>query len=233
MYLLLACLCFASLCLSKPVNDIPKALSEEENDANEFIDAILEVARIQYKDKLEPFKLPDMTAGFSRKIWPITWHGKAELWSGSLSGATSIRRTGDCKIDQGEDHLGAEVRLGLDNLKFQYQARVSFMGLGPKVTAYGDIRHIDIDAHVKLEGTANGIDKGKPKVHRFNLHKFDGFVVKFSGLGPLNFVANLISRAVVAIAQGRIKNTIATKVTEVIENIMDSNVMDEFLKPNY
>ena len=76
----------------------------------------------------DPIALPDLETGFSEGIF----HGSAWLRHGTLSGLTSIARTGDTSltVDENTGYVELTAVLSLSNLQGHYDAHADFMGIG-------------------------------------------------------------------------------------------------------
>jgi len=213
----LLCLCGFLFVQSTPVPDgeYPPDYFADEGNANEFIDEIVKVVKDQYKEKLDPFALPEQKAGFEKKIGLITFKGEAHLRDGVLHGLASLRRSKDAKLEQrGDGGFVARLGIGLDELDLQYQAGVSFMDLHKDVIIGAKVGFLEVDVAVALED-------GKPKLEEFTVQELQNVEVKFQGkLKILDAIIEKIAGSVVKVFNKQVKETVSDVVGKLLADVI-------------
>merc|ERR1712110_1069817 len=95
--------------------------------ADEYIDEVLvNVAKTIIESGMDPADLPGDEIGFSMDIGFITVHGSARYDQGHLNGLSTIQRTGDTELCNGEDDtLDLRANIGVRELTAGYHLQQS------------------------------------------------------------------------------------------------------------
>lgn len=188
-------------------------------NSDTFVDLILTGARKLIKDQgLDPAKLPDAIAKFSKVILGIKIWGDAKVWNGHFSGLSTITRTGPTSLEPKEDKMQLTANIGVRNANAGYSASAEFMKLGVKAKASVDIRDINVylaaevpmipGAHLRLT-TLKITDIGKLKVH-------------FHGLGPLDWVVESLSSFIGNLIRDWLSKVLQGPLKDIIQQMLDN-----------
>jgi len=187
----------------------------QSGNANQFVDQILTNARPSIEKDLDPIKLPDARESFSKKILFVTVHGSVAVYNGLMAGLKTLHRTGDATLTQNADgSITVSAKLGVDNLAGQYRAHAKFMNLGPTVTAYIKVRRVSVRFSVKQSFSQGA----HPELIDFAIERVDGLSANISGLGPLDWILNLLTKLVLKLAKDAIVKAIQSPIRDVIRN---------------
>ncbi|CAN7939350.1 unnamed protein product [Ixodes hexagonus] len=121
-------------------------LSEEEvtfytKQANDVFDQMLD--SVSRSEQLDPYALPDQVTSFDRRVL-IRFHGEAKIYNGTLTGLSTIHRTGDSHFKVDESSLEVRADVGLGALDVTCKAHVKFMGRGPTVDVAIQIAYVRV-----------------------------------------------------------------------------------------
>ncbi|XP_022248961.1 uncharacterized protein LOC111087247 isoform X2 [Limulus polyphemus] len=184
-------------------------------NANDYIDKVIENAKLAIGSDIDPLPLPEHTVGFEKKILLITYTGEAKLFDGYISGLSSLHRTGDCTIAKAEDLVSIFADVGFNNIEASYKGEVKFMELGPTITVTAKVESI----RIKMGIAASTTDEDSA-LQSFELTEITGIEVKIGGLGLLNWIFNLLSNLVIKI----LKRSITTVIERQIRNAIASEI---------
>jgi len=186
----------------------------DAGNANIFLDKLLVNARSEIKKDLDPIKLPEDKASFSKKILFVTVHGEARVYEGWLAGLSTIHRTGNAEMSTSNDEqtMMVSAHLGVSNLKGHYRAHAKFMSLGPSASATVSVSSVSVRIGVKQ----SFVPGSKPQLTNFNIERIGGISIHFSGLGPLDWIINLLTNLVGNLVKGAISNAIEKPLRSLI-----------------
>lgn len=193
-------LCLAATALAK--NE-----STPEQHANEVFDQLLE--SVSQSEALDPFHLPDLVSGFDRTIL-LRWHGETRIYNATLTGLSTVRRTGDCRFQMDEKGIDVMADVGVGALNLDSKAHVKFMGRGPTVDL-----HIHI-GYVRILLEALQVD-GVLQLRQFKVQELQGFNLKMKGLGPLSSMFNFFARYFTKIFKGVVRSRVEKVLSRQIQ----------------
>lgn len=196
--ILLLCLAAASLA---------KDEATAEQHANEVFDQILE--SVSQSEELDPFHLPDQVSGFDRTIL-VRWHGETRIYNATLTGLSTVRRTGDCRFQMDENGIDVMADVGVGALNLNSKAHIKFMGVGPTVDL-----HVHID-YVRILLEALQVD-GVLQLRQFKVQELRGFQLKIKGLGPLSSMFNFFSKYFTKVCKGLVRSRVEKVLRRLIE----------------
>ena len=196
-------------------------LEFRDDASDEYIDQVLEAVRQLVIDEgLDPASLPEEEVSFSETILGITFHGSAKLYDGFFKGLSTIKRTGDTSLgfDEASNKLKLTAKVGVTDMKAGYSARVEFQGIGVGASADADISKLNI----YFEADADLQDGVALKLSKFDIQEIGGISVHFHGLGPLDYVLDLLVDAVANLLKNVIAGLVEGPLKDVIQKILDS-----------
>ncbi|CAG0904381.1 unnamed protein product [Cyprideis torosa] len=212
---------------SKSILELPfeapkTALALPKENANEYVDRIMENGRaLILANGWDNFDLPDQIAEFSETVLGITWHGSATMTQGFLNGLETISRAGDAALELIGEGINIRTSLGFNDLFGGYRMRVEFMGIG--LTAYAEVTIRTLEFY--LDATITIGDETTPTQAIINEFKIGnpGYIsINITGLGPLNFILELLGGIILNIFDGLIVGAISDNLQNVLQEILDN-----------
>ncbi|CAG0899755.1 unnamed protein product [Cyprideis torosa] len=203
--------------------EAPKtALALPKENANEYVDRIMENVRaLILANGWDNFDLPDQIAEFSETVLGITWHGSATMTQGFLNGLETISRAGDAALELIGEGINIRTSLGFNDLFGGYRMRVEFMGIG--LTAYAEVTIRTLEFY--LDATVTIGDETTPTQAIINEFKIGnpGYIsINITGLGPLNFILELLGGIILNIFDGLIVGAISDNLQNLLQEILDN-----------
>jgi len=198
---------------------VAAAPAPRDDVLNSYIDMVMDNLQVLIVEQgLDPADLPGASTGFSDTVLGITWHGEAEVYDGWLKGLSSIHRTDNSEFlyDGDSSVIGMETGLGLDTMNGHYKLRAQFMNLGPKA-----------DVTLKVHGASisfgAALDKAKCRFHvsKMEVTKIGRISIDVHGLGPLNWILELVVDMVANVVRLFIKGTIEDIVSGIANDALD------------
>ncbi|XP_050049935.1 mite allergen Lep d 7-like [Dermacentor andersoni] len=178
-----------------------------EQHANEVFDQILE--SVSQSETLDPLHLPEQVASFDRTFL-VRFHGETRLYNTTLTGLSTVQRTGNCRFQMDEKGLDVLADVGVGALDLDSKAHVKFMGRGPTVDL-----HVHID-YVRVLLEALQVD-GVVQLRRFKVQELLGFTLKINGLGPLSYMFNFFSTYFTRLFKGIVRSRVEKVLSSQIE----------------
>ncbi|CAN7995046.1 unnamed protein product [Ixodes hexagonus] len=175
---------------------------------NTLFDKVL--AAVARSNVTDPVNLPNISYAFETKII-VKITAEASLHRGILQGLSSLRRTGNCRFEMGEERgidIKADVGAGPLNSSFVGLARA--MGYGQAVTVDVNIRYLQV-----LLGLSQ-TPGSQLELSEFKVQQLRGVTVAIHGLGFLSRVFNSVSAEITNLFEEQIKNAIERNIREVM-----------------
>ncbi|XP_076055046.1 uncharacterized protein LOC143033460 isoform X2 [Oratosquilla oratoria] len=191
-----------------------QANSELDDSLNTYIDMVLDNSQIlMVNEGYDPVALPNGTMGFNRTILGVTWYGEAGIYDGYLAGLSTIERTGDARfiLDVDGNVAGTESKMTVVTLKAYYKGTVTFMDLGPTVTVTSYVNGVDIWFQSELLK-----DTCVFRVSALDVQRIGHISVDIVGLGPLNWIFEMMSEFVANIIRLFIRDMFDNPVQEIL-----------------
>jgi len=188
---------------------------------NSYVDEVLANLIQVEGHNLDPFSLPNLSTGFSKKVVFVNVHGSANLNSGYVNGLRSIHRAGDFSLNHvGDEKYQLVGDIGVRQLYCQYRANAGFMGINVGATLKANVGFIRIRTTVAVDLASNS-----KQITNFDLN-MSGMDIKVDGLGPLDWILN----TVVGFARGRIQDLIQDKLRGPVRDALQ-NELNKFQIP--
>ncbi|XP_022246920.1 uncharacterized protein LOC111086813 [Limulus polyphemus] len=181
-------------------------------NANNFIDILIANIKGELADNLNPYHLPEKSINFEQEIFQLPLRGQASLYDGHLIGLNTLHRAGDCTILKNGNTVNITVSLGMGVMIGSYKGSVTFMGRGPRVDIIGRLGY----ASVKMDVIHDSL-LGENRLQAFNLEQLNGLTINIKGLGPLSFVVNKLSSAILTLFEGLVKDVVEWTLKPIVE----------------
>jgi len=220
--LFIATLLFVAKSNGQDVSEPKTVIGDPQSDA--FIDEVLKNLRQMIIDNgWDPMDLPDLETGFSDTILGITWHGDAWLRNGLLWGLSTIERSGSTSftVDQNTSMLELTAMLSLNRPSGKYDAHADFMGIGVNADVTLDIHDVKIYLDATAQLTENGLAQGDLKVKNFYIDHLGSINVDISGLGPLDWILEILVDLVDTFFRDWIKDLVEGPLRDLIQSLFD------------
>lgn len=191
-----------------------------EDSLNHYLDLVFDNLQVLIiENGLDPSPLPNATTSFSKKVLGVEWHGEAALYEGWLRGLSSMYRSSDANFIKDAEGvvIGVSAGTGLDEMKGHYTCLAQFMDLGPIADV---VIHVN-GAAVSFEAALDR-EVCKFKVAKLNVDKIGHISVDVHGLGPLNWILEILTELVVNVTELFIRDTIEQTVQSMINEALDS-----------
>lgn len=199
---------------------ITAAPEPREDSLNHYIDLVLDNLQVLIVENgLDPATLPNATTGFSDVVLGVTWHGEASLYDGYLKGMSSIYRTGDANFvrDSSDLVIGFSAALGLGDMQGHYKCLAKFMDLGPIADVKIDVKGVSMSFDATLDRKACRF-----QVSNLDVKKIGHISVDIHGLGPLNWILEIVTDLVVNVVEVFLRSMIEDTVTGYVNEALNS-----------
>jgi len=187
------------------------------NDAstNSYIDKVLVNSRKEIsKRRMDPLRIQNERVTFSRRVLWFTVHGEAKLYSGQLYGIKSLKRLGDVKLKMSGNSVIIEAKLGINNIRANFNGHAKFQGIGPSLRASATISH----AHIKIKVSQDlANSKASPVLREFRIVSLGKINPQIHGLGPLGWIFGRVASIVVNGVKGDIIKAIEGPVRGMLK----------------
>jgi len=195
-------------------------LGDPQSDA--YIDQILENLRQLILDQnMDPMDLPDLETGFSDTVLGITWHGTAWLREGMFWGLSTIARTGDTSFTVTGSTIELTAMLSISRPSAHYKAHADFMGIGVSADANIDIHDVQIYMDATATLTSEGLPEGGLQLTNFYINHLGSIDIDISGLGPLDWILELLVDFVDTFFRDWIKDLVECPLRDLIQSLFD------------
>ncbi|CAG7721251.1 unnamed protein product [Allacma fusca] len=199
------------------------ALQMQNSFIEAWIDAILEHARnVMRKKGLNQIELQPETSEFSRRIFGITFHGKASIYEGVLQGLETIHRTGvvSIKPEKSTGDLIATFEVGVDHPTVRAKALAKFLSIGPSGNITGSFDKVRVKIVIRISKNA-GLHAD---LDTFEITELGKLSLNIKGLGSmLNYVVENI-------VEGLGNRVFKRKLREVLEGTIKKFIVNDVLK---
>lgn len=186
---------------------------------NEYVDKLMEQLRPHIlNNNLDPLRIPDQIARFSKKVLFVTVHGSARLTHGTAAGLSTIHRAGDCHFGIQGQTVKISCELGINNINGGFNARAEFMKIGVGANVRFGVSTVRVFFGVSAEIGQTV----KPRLERFSINHVAPVGVSISGLGPLNWIANIVSNVVINAVKGVIVKAIENPIRHELNKVLES-----------
>uniref|UniRef100_A0A6G5A5Z1 Putative conserved secreted protein n=1 Tax=Rhipicephalus microplus TaxID=6941 RepID=A0A6G5A5Z1_RHIMP len=202
-----AALLLLPLLMCLVVADPAQNQSASEQHANKVFDQLLE--SVSETETLDPLHLAEQVTGFDRTFL-VRFHGEIRLYNTTLTGLSTVQRTGNCRFHVDEKGPDVLADVGVGALDLDSKAHVKFMGRGPTVDL-----HVHID-YVRVLLEALQVDKVL-QLRRFKVQELLGFTLKINGLGPLSYMFNFFSTYFTKLFKGIVRSRVEKILSAQIE----------------
>lgn len=175
---------------------------------------------ISQSGSIDPLNVPNTTRRFETKFI-VKVQAQAGLYSGRLTGLSTLHRTGDCRVKVGSEGLEMHVDLGAGPVHATYRGEVKVMSVSQDVTIECDVNSMQIIVEaVQKPG-------GQPTLQQFSVKRLQGVRVQVHGLGALSGVANALSVVLTSVfeeeirraVEDSVRNLFSEKLTELASTI--------------
>ncbi|XP_076317076.1 mite allergen Lep d 7-like [Tachypleus tridentatus] len=197
--------CFFTLCGSH--NPDPLV-----GNANNFIDIMIANIKEELAHDLNPYRLPEKSISFEQEIFQLPLRGQATLYDGYLTGLDTLHRAGDCTILKNDNIVNITVSLGMGVMSCSYKVSVAFMNRGRTVDIIGRLGYASVKMNVIHDSLL-----GENHLQDFTLDQLNGLTISVKGLGPLSFVLNKLSSAVLILFEGLVKNIVEWTLRPIVK----------------
>ncbi|XP_069987458.1 uncharacterized protein [Penaeus vannamei] len=195
------------------------APNPKEDSLNNYIDMVMENLQILIVENgYDPAPLPNATTGFSDTVLGVTWHGEATAYDGWLRGLASVYRSENAEFVRDDDGIviGLSTGMGLSAMQGHYKLLAKFMDLGPVADVVMDINGASIFFAAALDRTSCRFH-----VSTMDVTNIGHISVDIHGLGPLNWIFEIVVDMVVNVVRLFIKNTVESIIQGFTNDVLD------------
>lgn len=166
----------------------------------------------------DPLSLPDSTESFSEDLKLFRVHGALNIFNGSLSGLSTVVRTGPVYAHYQKFAVILEANIGFENITGDYNWDANFMGEGPSGAASVNVNGIDSFVRIRQP-----LKKGsKAELQTLKIKNIKNVWVNIKGLGPFDVILDVIINM--------ISNTFKTSLSKSIEGPIKKVLQEELNK---
>ncbi|XP_067142895.1 uncharacterized protein [Centruroides vittatus] len=187
-------------------------------NCNEAFDMLINAAKNDYDDKLEPYHLPDYKVLFKQKVI-ATINGQLNLTNGKIYGLKSIHRDKNCEIRVTKEDIYIFVNLTTGQLRWNYDIHINpFITLRfPPFTMEGRVESVFAEIIVNTK-------QKEMNVTNLKIRKMKNVTIK-TNFNPLSIFLNFLQKIILKFFQ--------TKFVTGLENIFKTIINDEINKLAY
>ncbi|KAG7158380.1 putative Group 7 allergen-containing protein [Homarus americanus] len=183
-----------------------------EDSLNHYVDLVLDNLQILIVENgLDPGPLPNSSVGFSDVVSYVV--------------IASIFRSGDANFLRDGNGIinGISSGMGLGEMKGHYTCLAKFMDLGP-------IAEITVDVNGAKVYFEAALDRTTCRFHVsiMEVTKIGHINIDIKGLGPLNWIFEIVANLVVNIVKIFIKDTIEVSIQDLTNQILESIDLSAF-----
>merc|ERR1712226_444737 len=164
----------------------------------------------------------DAATSFSDTILGITFHGSAHLFNGHFWGLSTIARTGDTSFTTEGTTLRLTANIGVNRPSAHYDASAEFMGVGVSAGVTANIA----DFQIYLDAEMDVVNGGGLQLTNFAITHVGHIDVDISGLGPLDWILELLVDFVDAFLKDWIVGLVEGPLKDLIQDLLDKYVPD-------
>ncbi|XP_054154720.1 uncharacterized protein LOC128953265 isoform X3 [Oppia nitens] len=191
-------------------------VNDAKDDANKFVDQLIQIVKTKYGDKLDPMHLNDTVAEFHKKIAGITWHGDAKLTEGTITGLKNIVRSGDSVVHI-DKKLTAHLQFGDANLMIHYKGELQFMDLKTSGLLNATTGTLDVIVDIGAD------DKGKLHVNTFNIDELKHVKIDFKGpIKVADDIVDALADGFVAVFNKQTRELLSKVVKDMLEKELEN-----------
>ncbi|XP_037562190.1 uncharacterized protein LOC119441667 [Dermacentor silvarum] len=173
---------------------------------NYLFDQVLKA--VSQSGTIDPLTVPNTTRRFETKFI-VKVQAEAGLYSGRLTGLSTMHRTGDCRVNVGSGGIEMRVDLGAGPVRATYRGAIKLMSFSQDVTIECDVNNMQIIVEAIQAPNA------KPELRRFSVQKLQGVRVAIQGLGALSGVANALSVVLTTVFEEEIRRAVEDSVRKL------------------
>ena len=189
-----------------------------------FLDNILKAVIAQKGHLIDPYALDPIDLPFKQKIGPIRISGFAKLDQISLSGLTTLKRTGAATQITANDGSGDKittVRMAVGPLTFTSSGKIKFAGISTTKKFLGKISFMEFETTLKAIKSNQKIE-----VESYDIIQMRDLSMRATGLndrtGPSSAILNTVIRLTMRLFRKRIRDGTEKALTTIIaEKIND------------
>jgi len=202
--------------------DVPRVLAGDPS-SDAYIDQLLANLReVVVEQGLDPATLPNADTSFSDTILGITFHGSAHLFNGHFWGLSTIARTGDTSFTTEGSTLRLTANIGVNRPSAHYDASAEFMGIGVSAGVTANIA----DFQIYLDAEMDVVNGGGLQLTNFAITHVGNIDVDISGLGPLDWILELLVDFVDSFLKDWIVGLVEGPLRDLIQDLLDQFVPD-------
>jgi len=202
--------------------DVPRVVAGDPS-SDAYIDQLLANLReVIVEEGLDPATLPNADTSFSDTILGITFHGSAHLFNGHFWGLSTIARTGDTSFTTEGTTLRLTANIGVNRPSAHYDASAEFMGVGVSAGVTANIA----DFQIYLDAEMDVVNGGGLQLTNFAITHVGHIDVDISGLGPLDWILELLVDFVDAFLKDWIVGLVEGPLKDLIQDLLDKYVPD-------
>merc|ERR1712176_165443 len=193
--------------------------------SDNYIDEVLANLRdMVITNNLDPADLPDAETGFSDTVLGITWHGSAKVYNGKFWGLSTIARAGDTSLTVEGTTATLTANIGiLSGARAHYDAKAEFMGI--TVHADADATVGDIQIYLAANMDVGDLNSGL-QLTDFHISHVGHINVNISGLGPLDWILELLVDFIDAFLKDWIIGMLEGPLKDLIQSILNDLIPD-------
>ncbi|XP_067124187.1 uncharacterized protein [Centruroides vittatus] len=183
--------------------------------ANLFDDVLLQAAESFKSIGLDPLPLEARTFLLRSRL-PVTG-GSVRLSDGTLSGLSTLRRTGDVVLVYDETGVAAEANVGFGNLTGAYGWRVEILGLTLSGRSSLSVRSVSAGLVLRQNRSAGS----RPTVDRLKIDRIGQMWVEVEGLGTWDSVAEILVNLVANWLKLTLADAVSDKIKDAVQEQLD------------
>jgi hypothetical protein len=203
----------------------------ETINLNKIVDGMLDTLRVDIIERgKDRISIPDVHKTFKKKVSFVTVKGEFEGENGWVKNLSTVHRTADALASSCGSIISVSCGFGFDDLELGYDDYTArFM----RLTARGDISGIVANNSILLNATVTLTNNTcNITLDELSLNNFEGFDLRVTGLGYMNWLFSKICDLVLRHFQSEIKDRLEYTLREETEKYLSGfNCSNYFNKP--
>ncbi|KAK9869500.1 hypothetical protein WA026_003253 [Henosepilachna vigintioctopunctata] len=186
---------------------------------NDYTDKLLEnLGKMMIKEGADPLSLPDVEQQIRKKILFIHYKGSLKFTYLSVSGLSSLSRSGDSSItyDMRSKKVRFDIPLKLNEIDVTCQFKAKLPPFSSHGRLTGEMKDVNMITSIEID-----LNQMKASLLEYKITNSGTIKVHFHVGKIINWLMNLIGDAATGIFKSKINKEIDNVVTEAMQKVVD------------
>jgi hypothetical protein len=198
---------------------------------NKIVDGMLDTLRVDIIERgKDRISIPDVYETFKKKVGFVTVKGEFKGENGWAKNLSTVHRTADAVASSHGSSISVSCGFGFSDLELGYDSyTATFMRLKARGDIHGTVGINSVLLNATVTWTGHTC---KITLDELTLNQFEGFDLRVTGLGYMNWLFSKISNLVLHHFKTEIKDRLESTLREETEKYLSHfNCTNYFTKP--